>query len=402
MTDRFSPTVAILSTLMICAIVFQIRSALSWGHGSYQITDWLINYSGGFVRRGLPGEIIGWLSQVTHIAPNHLVILVSLILFLALAIWFLRKSGDTFPTALILSCIVIGFPAYQDSIIRKDCLGLLLLLACLKVEDRGLPKMAFALIVNVLAALAILSHETFVFFALPALVMLHKTGSPEYSLKDLLLRSSVLAPAILIFLLVVKFHGTPAIANAVHESWMPLWHTLAPEQSVIEPAASIAALGWTTEQGVYLSQYILTSGLYQPLAWVTVFTVSFVLVLLFTGRNESAPTQVQKKVRITALLVTQFVFISPLFLLGVDYGRWLFLWIASSLMLHICGRHAPRWIESAVSKIFTRFKIPEYLERIPTNEWYFLFFGVPVIWNLHNFMVASPVVRHLDLLRSYF
>ena len=269
------------------------------------------------------------------------------------------------------------------------------------------------LIVNLLAALAILSHETFVFFALPALVILSRPRGVRKFPRDLLFRSLALAPAVLVFLLAACYHGTPAIATAVHESWMPLWKTLAPDQAIIDPAASIAALGWSSQQGLYLSTYMLTSGLYQPLCWVTVFAISFLLIVLFTGRGENPSTRMETKARVTALLVAQFVFISPLFILGVDYGRWLFilgvdygrwlfLWLASSLMLHICERRAPKWLEATIAQVFKRLKIPVVLGRVPAKDWYLLFFGVPVIWNIHNFMIASPVIRHLDLVRSWF
>lgn len=401
MRPKSSVTVAILGILLILATAMQIRTALSWGHESYQITDWLINYAGGFVRRGLPGTIIGFLSEATGIHANHLAISASLAFYLFLVIWFLRRAGSAFPLSLILSCIVMGFPGYQD-IVRKDCLGLVLLLGCLKAQDSGLPRFASLLIVNLLAALAILSHETFVFFALPALVLLSRPRDVAKSPRDFLFRSLALAPAVLVFLLVACYHGTPAIATAVHESWMPLWKTLAPDQAIIEPAASIAALGWSSQQGLYLSTYMLTSGLYQPLCWVTVFAISFLLIVLFTGRDENPSTRMETKARVTALLVAQFVFISPLFILGVDYGRWLFLWLASSIMLHICERRAPKWLEATVSQVFKRLKISVVLARVPAKDWYLLFFGVPVIWNIHNFMIASPVIRHLDLVHSWF
>ncbi|QTN32184.1 hypothetical protein HZ994_07515 [Akkermansiaceae bacterium] len=398
MPKKPSPTAAILGILLVCATVTQFVGALSWGHESYQITDWLINYAGGFVRRGLPGTLLGFLEEVTGIGANLLAIAVSLALYLSLAAWFLRRGAAVFPAALILSCIVMGFPGYQD-FVRKDCLGLLLLLGCLKAQDSGLPGFPRAVIANLLAALAILSHETFMFYALPALVFM---GKRRPGLREVSLGALSLAPAALVFLIVAKHHGTPAIAAAVHESWMPLWKTLAPGEAAIEPAASIAALGWTAGEGLHQSGYMLTSGLYQPLCWISVFSISFLLVILFTGCRAESSIRTETRVRVTALLVAQLVFISPLFLLGIDYGRWLFLWVASSLMLHLCGRRPPAWLEAAVAGIFRRLKIPAILERIPARDWYLLFFGFPVIWNLHNFITASPVVRHLELLRTYF
>ena len=44
-------------------------------HNSWKIGDWLINYQGGFVRRGLLGELIYQVSFFTHIDPGLYVII---------------------------------------------------------------------------------------------------------------------------------------------------------------------------------------------------------------------------------------------------------------------------------------------------------------------------------------
>ena len=108
------------------------------------------------------------------------------------------------------------------------------------------------------------------------------------------------------------------------------------------------------------------------------------------------------RIRVTALLLQQLVFISPLFLLGVDYGRWLFLWLVSSMIFHTCGARASVWRESFVERIFDFAQISQIIAKLPARDWYLLFFGVPVCWNLHNFLTASPAGRHLDIIRSWF
>lgn len=388
----FSPPLAIMITLLLWAVGNQFLAALSWGHESWQLGDWLINYSGGFVRRGLTGTLIQHISNATGVQANHIVIGASFACYILLAGWFILRRAGCFPAVLILSCVAMGFPAYQDSIVRKDCLGLLLFLGCVTADGGSLPPTARFIIVNLLAALAILSHEAFAFYALPALALLVVRNDP----RPVILRGLALLPAAGCLLLTIVFHGTPQIADAVNDSWLPLWRVTNPgDTSVENPIHAIEALGWSSAKGVSLSTYMLASGFYQPAAWVFVYAVSFTLVVLFTGRGEQGNSS---KIRITSILLAQLVFISPLFLLGVDYGRWLFFWIVSSMILHIAGRRTPAVLESFVGRMFARTGLERFFTSIPARDWYLLFFGVPVCWNLYNFLTASPVSHHLQFL----
>lgn len=388
----FSPALAIMAALLLWATGTQIHAALSWGHESWQLGDWLINYSGGFVRRGLTGTLVQLFSNATGVQANHVVIGVSLVCYCLLAIWFLRRCAGYFPAALVLSCVALGFPAYQDCIVRKDCLGLLLFLCCAKADGSSLPPIAQFVLVNLLAALAIFSHEAFAFYALPALAIIVARTDP----RPYILRGLALLPAAGCLLLAIVFHGTPAIADAVNDSWLPLWRVTDPGDTTVgDPIHAIDALGWSSSKGVSLSTYMLASGFYQPAAWAFVYAVSFTLVVLFTGRGEEG---IASKIKITAILLAQLVFISPLFLLGVDYGRWLFFWVASSMILHIAGRRAPVVLENFVGRIFERAGLERFFARVPARDWYLLFFGVPVCWNIYNFLTASPVSHHLQFL----
>jgi hypothetical protein len=391
---RFGVVAWLLLALLVHAAGTQLAAAFSWGHESWQMSDWLINYEGGFVRRGLPGSVIGFLSETGGIQANHLVIGISAACYLLLGAWLLRRGSARFPAALILSCIVLGFPAYQDCIVRKDCLGLLLFLGCLRVDSSRLPRPVALGFINLLAAAAILSHEAFAFYALPALVVYMRGEGAGLSLTGHARRTLSLAPAVAVFLLVVWNHGTPETARAVNASWVPLWRTIDPAVANPEiPAAAIDALGWSSAQGLAMTAGLLNVGIYQPAAWAMVFAVSFLLMVLFSRTGE--------RHRTAALLAMQWIFISPLFLLGVDYGRWLFLWAAGSMMLLATDRHAPLWVEKRLRHGFAKSGMRHLPGRMPAHDWYLLFFGVPVCWSLHNFLVASPAARYLTSLWSW-
>lgn len=397
MKRPFSPALCIMICLLLWQIGIQLQSSLSWGHESFQLTEWLISYSGGFVRRGLTGSLLRIISEATGMRANWIAILWSTICYLMLAVWFVRRAAGTFPLILILSCVVIGFPAYQDCILRKDCLGLLLLLGCLKADDSRMARpLAFA-VINVLAGTAILCHEAFLFYSLPAFVFIARREEPPFPVSQYLRRSLALLPACACFAIVSIHHGTPAIAKAVNDSWLPLWGVIDPTNANLEtPSAAIDALGWTSAQGLSIAGHMLTSGFYQPAAWAMVFVVSFALMVFFTDRDAAPSLEI--KTRVTAILLAQLIFISPLFLLGFDYGRWLFLWVSSSMMLHTLHRRAPRWLESAVARTFEKAKFGRFIAWLPARDWYLLCFGVPVCWNIQSFLLASPLVRHLHLL----
>jgi hypothetical protein len=90
-----SPALVILVGLLLWAFASQLLAALSWGHDSYQLTEWLINYAGGFVRRGLPG----WLPVSEWY----------LLLFGVSACWNIHSFLTASPLARLIDNIWHGF-----------------------------------------------------------------------------------------------------------------------------------------------------------------------------------------------------------------------------------------------------------------------------------------------------
>ena len=56
----------------------------------------------------------------------------------------------------------------------------------------------------------------------------------------------------------------------------------------------------------------------------------FICAQIFIGDKN----KLNRKLKLSILLL-QFTFVSPLFLLGWDFGRWIFLWISSSIFLTV-------------------------------------------------------------------
>jgi hypothetical protein len=277
---------------LLGAIVIQTKRSLGWGHGSWQITEWLINYQGGFVRRGLPGEAILYVSDFLGIQANYIAIFISLLAYVFLVIYLIVKTRHKFTTLLILSPIVMGAPAYQDFIIRKDVLSIIFFLLCLKILSLKHNHILRYFCLNFIAVIAVLSHEAFFFFALPAIgVTIFRSDFRLYGnlAKRIVYVLTVISPSILAFCFCVIYKGDSTVAYAINYSWVDLWKNINPNACCFDkPNAAIDAIQWTTRQGLSLSYslfFTFSWGIYVPLAWlITIISCGF-FIISFTKKN---------------------------------------------------------------------------------------------------------------------
>lgn len=158
------------SALLLCIGAFALGSVLfaarsdPTSHG-----EWLVHYGDGFVRRGLPGEIILSLSELTGIHPSIFVISLQLGIYASLLL-VLRRTFLTIPT--LSSALLLFAPGSlmyvfaEPSMAGRKDIGLFLA-AALTLERAKDPKSSFSksVLVGVIWAFAFLSHEAaFAFF----------------------------------------------------------------------------------------------------------------------------------------------------------------------------------------------------------------------------------------------
>ena len=80
----------ILYFIILSVFIFQIIKFYSFysEYSSWQYVEWLINYQGGFVRRGFIGEILFQLNNFLKIDILHLVFFLNLITILIYFFWW--------------------------------------------------------------------------------------------------------------------------------------------------------------------------------------------------------------------------------------------------------------------------------------------------------------------------
>ena len=357
---------------------------------SWQITEWLISYDGGFVRRGIGGEIVKTLSFVFELSPSLIIIILSVVSWLFLLFLVLRESKGLLPSYIVLSPVFLGMPIYSDFLVRKDVLGLLLLAVSFLVIRNwsGIKKYVA---VSSLLTFGVLNHESIIFYGFPIIIL-----TEVFANKDIEWKRNLVPyfPLLLVGIVVVISKGNEDTALQISYFWNSfLTEKYAEFCCLDENPAAIDAIGWTTQRGLSLSLGLLNDFangfIYVPMAWI--LTIFLCLQFGSWSLNKAVTRQ------FTKIFLVQLFFVSPLFLLGWDLGRWIFFISVSSLL----------WV-SIFREVEISNKYLDYLEgfvrlgqRLNTKELGFvgLIVGVPgCCWSLGNVIMSTPLGDSLYIL----
>lgn len=347
------------------------------------VPDWLINYQGGFVRRGLPGELALLLGRVTHLSPILLVVTCYLSLYAALMLIFrqlvLRSSRNYWVICLLVSPATLSFQVlhleagYRKELIYLIILSVLLLVASYKkVPDRWLCAYLTAGV-----TVGVLSHELIVFY-LPYLFagvwLVGRTFQRA-------LMTSVLPAAMALILALACAHHlgsaraaagicaslghqySPATGNDICAGGPIAYLAKAPSEARHETLAAVVSFG-------YLRLYPV----FGLLALIPVFGEA---VYLYRGNRK------HELMVIASCAAASGLASLVLFLYAIDWGRWIYIHIVSLTLLLL-------FVDGATPSLATgqSSRAPARSRRIAAAASLVLYASC---WALPNIVNAEPV-----------
>ena len=292
---------------------------------SWTIGEWLINYQGGFIRRGLLGEGIYILCNVIKISPIFVIWLISIASYYLLLKLTIFESRNKVSSAFLLSPGIFLAPIIGDFLIRKDLLLLLMFLISLKLMKFKRPNLIF---LNLLNITGMLIHESFAIYALPIQYFILKR---KYDcLKNNSYTFLYLLPSFGLFVFCLIFKGNQSQAISIHQSWLNKSFLFPFETFNYEiPLGAIDAMSWDFIKVLKILLEALTNFkgiLWVPLAWIT---TTIVLASFFLGDNSGKDLKIK-----SFIMYFQFFPFAILCFSGWDYGRWIFIWILSSILIY--------------------------------------------------------------------
>ena len=396
---NFKPSLDILFiTLILLGIPLNLYKNRFYDN-SWTVGEWLISYAGGFVRRGLPGQIIHYISSTFKISPILLVWFFSITALLSLAVLLFYFCKDLFEKSFLLSQLIILAPISEDYFVRKDCLIVLLYgLSLLTIKlffKKRLGKISCILGVNFFSIIAILSHESYGIWGLPSLIfifyLIQRSKKKNTSIAIFQGLSNLL-PSLLVFFICWLFRGSINQSLSIHESWQLLREILPSLGALNElvPTGAIAAIGFESSR-VYSFSLLSKFNLFifwHPGMW---FLTIFLVMKFFIGFNKNTFQDAKRFV-----LCSQLIAFLPMFIF-VDIGRWIFMWLTSSALLfgfleNIYGiKNIVRISLNLKGSLFLTKAIPGF-NSIKTYNNFLLLFGLPhCCWSIGRYLVSNPV-----------
>ena len=294
-----------------------VQNGHNWATG-----EWLINYAGGFIRRGLTGSL---LTLLPYSSTTLLIILCTSLMLLVTFIFFsvlvpqINKNLDITTIFLLLNPAFLLFIAWDPNVfIRKEWLGFSIIVL-LAYNTFKFKLIVIDYIVIIFFALSILSSEVnFVFISALFYFFSHPIRKSNNQ-KTLQLKISLIVSAVLALLPVLYFHGTESDSKLICD--FLITRGFNPEMNC---NGAIAVLEMSISQAMeHFNDAYPGYFFYIPLAFISFLPIKFSEWYL-TNRK-------------TALY--SGILISPLFIVAWDYGRWISMYVTQLTIIILFERY---------------------------------------------------------------
>lgn len=300
--------------------------------GTDALSEWLVNYQAGIVRRGFAGEVLFQINSSFDLRPEMLIKSISTISILWLSVIFLktlkRVGIPLFYAALPIIGVSIFYFHPHFSGLRKD--PLLLLIAYYSIYHlynyQKNKKLSSLLYWQALLILGIFLHEAFLFYGALIQLLIYFFTDPINAQNGWIKKSVSLTPLLGSNLINFLNKGDKTIADSIFDSWRPYLQSQYGADVSIEKMLSIRALGWDTLE---TAKFHLDLNFFNTdnfgIPGIFFFLLIFVVIIyVFANCNFKYPKLSQQEnfeIFITIWL-TVFMMMLPLFtVLSCDYLR---------------------------------------------------------------------------------
>lgn len=294
-----------------------------------QYSDWLINYQGGFVRRGFIGEVLYQIHSLLFIRLDVVIFLsVSLlyIYFYKNFLTIIKAFNFHFLNLLIIfSPISFVWPVMEEKASGRKGILFLFLLSVIALHLKKVNFYQQKYLIILFSAIIVFSHTGFLFL-LPAFLIIFLFCNKDKNFKIILKELSIIIFSFLLFLIIIMNNKIiePAqielICNSVSEF----------VRSDCTTIGYIATLGWSLELNLTLKKSLWMRDYYN-LYFSIAFIISFLPLLIVFYNSKFLNFK-----KISVLFVYSLFLLStlPLYYVGVDYGRYLHLTYMSSILMY--------------------------------------------------------------------
>ncbi len=313
-------TVYVFIAIMMAALLIQYAVQVNAGGHVWKTGDWLINYAGGFVRRGFSGAVALFIADAFSVDVKWVVFSIQASLFIAFVFLVLKefyqfKEAKNAIFWLLSPAFIFMFWINRPSAaFRKEILIYLSLVLFLKAFSGRKVHLYYYLLGLITYICIGLSHES-VIFLLPYFVfpIVHYCSQEKIEWKSLgIFTAPLFILTMLIMFIAIKFKGSEQSINIICESL----RSYKLRETICE-----GAISWLKFDIQYGYQSVVNLG-YK--VWVN---YAFLSVLSFVPLLFLRPDR-----QFFIMFGCAILCISPLFIVAIDYGRWISMICTSTIL----------------------------------------------------------------------
>lgn len=376
----------LLVLLYLYALVFSVLKTIRFPN-DWSEAHWMLDYRFGFIKRGLAGEIFGWIFEKNEF---NILILSAVILFLLYVSVFIIAVKETFKQEnsfyriffflvfflsqyMVFSAHLIG---YLDHIIF-----LLTILVIYFIKQKKI------LLSSAIAAICILIHEVSFFLMLPVscfALVVTEIGVEKFSLKNIF--SADILKKLVVFLILPFF---TAISVSLYQEWngenyfSVIFNYLKEIPFISEKAADSVASAYTKSFTYYFKE---ESGSFIQRLFFSRATILYGIPILFSLWMIFKEFKLKQNIRLFLLLMA--VLFIPLLLHAIAYDTYR-IWSFPFMILLLVF-----WILS--SKITIK---KEEMRKLSTLEIIFFSISLGLVSLIPNVLMDNEVERFSLIVR---
>ena len=293
-------------------------------YGNWSFSELIISYPNQFIRRGLIGELATIFdSNLVLFNTINIFIFINFIIFIILSnVHFKLSNFNSLQHFLYMISIfgVFNISIFNHYYQRKEMFVLNLFLISLLVIRTKLSNYTVFITMSLTSILMILIHEGIAMITIPFLVFISKNKISNFGNLLKIYTATILST----FLLVIISAGNESASTE-------LWQGLSEfDRSLIyiEPNA-ITAIGWSLFDSFFITTQVLIFSGYMFL-WIFYFLIlAFTLLVIFKDGFQNLQFDLSA-IKIFLKNNKYFLVIPILFIVGYDWGRWIFA------LFHLC------------------------------------------------------------------
>lgn len=362
-----------LGFILIFTILIIYYFILKSSFSNYVYSEWLVNYAGGFVRRGLTGSFIFLLRENFNLTTPqifYIVVYSNYLIFLIWSVIYLIKVNQSLKVLRIETILVVLFlPSLLlfplndiGGLGRKEYLfffGLLINLwlvsqtvnslylsdinqAKKELNRKTIDKYCYQLFIfyNLFSIPTALSHEAILFLVLPlniliSLSILALNNLPIKTIKKTII---IYSPTIIVALISIIFKGNEEVAMTICKSWQQ--YNLVPNcQELPEVLSYYTYSTFEAIQETFKTNILYDNGL-RFVSWITAFFLSTIILMRASEITISKTVEEENR---RLYIKNESLSFSPQEV-SINFSfKYFFIPFLSSLILYIIAFDWGRW-----------------------------------------------------------